>query len=187
MSACFDRAMLFFQLSQFGLAEQELRQELATEPNRAEAHVFLSLCLYQRGQYHEALQGGLQAIDLAPRFSLAYYLVARCVYRYICLLPVYNDKCLSTAQATIEKAIRLSSGNADYFALLALIQLSQGDHWHEVLMAQRKGILVSGIDLGKIYWRGGLEATEQGLKIDPEHSDCIALQLIILDKLGVER
>ena len=56
MSPHYDRALLLYQQSRYDLAEQELRQALANEPNDAFAHALLALCLCHRKDYPAAMR-----------------------------------------------------------------------------------------------------------------------------------
>ena len=60
------RGLLLFQQSRYELAETELRQALAAEPDDAYAHAVLALCLIERKQPNEATDEARQAIHLAP-------------------------------------------------------------------------------------------------------------------------
>ena len=70
MNQNLERAILLFQQSRNDLAEAELRQALAAEPQDAYAHALLALCLAHR----EAISGGddeaRQAIHLCAGFFL---------------------------------------------------------------------------------------------------------------------
>lgn len=190
MSANPHLALLFSQLSRYDLAEQELRQELATKPNNSVAHASLSLCLSSRRQYQEAVQSAQLAIELASNslfLSFAYYALAFGIHRWSHLSVYHCNNRLSKAQAAIEEAIRLDSSDANCFALLATIRFEQGNYWHKALMEQCTDTLFLEIRLDKAYWREGLEAAKQGLMLDPEHDDCIYLQTRILSNLSREQ
>ena len=64
MSANLSRAQLLYQQSRYGLAERELRRNLAEDPDNAIAHALLSLCLNEQDQHTGALESARTAIHL---------------------------------------------------------------------------------------------------------------------------
>ena len=66
LGSTLDRALLLLQQRRFDLAEQELRQVLATDPSYFPAHAWLSLTLLEMKRYAEAETEAEQAIHLAP-------------------------------------------------------------------------------------------------------------------------
>ena len=69
MNPNLQRALLLFQQSRHDLAEAELRQSLASEPQDAYAHALLALCLSKRESFQEATDEARQASS-AARFFL---------------------------------------------------------------------------------------------------------------------
>jgi tetratricopeptide (TPR) repeat protein len=130
MNQHLERALLLYQQSRHDLAETELRQALAAEPQDAYAHALLGLCLAHRESFQEATDEVRQAIHLAPDFSFAHFAHARVLYdrnRFAEALPAINE------------AIRLEPENADQFALLSNIQL-QERRWRDALSAAEHGL-----------------------------------------------
>ncbi len=130
MTAHLQRAALLLDQSRFDLAEAEVRQALATEPQDAWAHSMLALCLSQRKQYQEATQEAQQAIHLAPDFPFAHYTLAS--------ILAERDR-PEEAVAALSEAIRLNPSEPDFLALLAQIRLSQ-KQWSESLEASERGL-----------------------------------------------
>ncbi|MEO6811048.1 MAG: tetratricopeptide repeat protein [Isosphaeraceae bacterium] len=138
MAEHIDRAMFLFQRSRFDLAEQELRQSLANEPESPIAHALLALCLSEREQHAEARGEAEQAITLAPGVAFVHYTLATVLNR--------NDR-TKEAEAAINESIRLDPESADSFALLAGIRLQQR-RWDDALQAADQGLAVEPEHIG---------------------------------------
>ena len=80
MNPNLERAVLLYQQSRHDLAEAELRQALAHDPQDAYAHALLALCLAAREKFDAAIAEARQAIHLAPDFPFAHYAHARVLY-----------------------------------------------------------------------------------------------------------
>lgn len=130
MNPNLERALLLYQQSRHDLAEVELRQSLANEPNDAYAHALLSLCLAHREKFDEATKETQQAIHLAPDFPFAHFAQAHVLF-------VRNR--LAEALTAINEAIRLDPEDADQYALLANIHL-QERRWPEALNGAEQGL-----------------------------------------------
>lgn len=130
MNPNLERAVLLLQQSRHELAEAELRQALAAEPDDSHAHALLALCLAHRENFGEASDEARQAVHLLPDFAFAHYALAR---------VFYARNRFSEALPAIQEAIRLEPENADYFALLAHIHL-QEHRWREALAAAEQGL-----------------------------------------------
>jgi tetratricopeptide (TPR) repeat protein len=130
MNPNLQRATLLFQQSRHELAEEQLRQALAAEPDDPYAHALLALCLAHREKFEDATTEARQAVHLAPDFDFAHYAHA----------SVLHDRHhLDDAQRAIEEALRLSPNDADYWALLAQIRLDQRQ-WAPALDAAERGL-----------------------------------------------
>jgi tetratricopeptide (TPR) repeat protein len=130
MSAHFDRALLLFEQSRYDLAERELTQELAVDPDNSMAHSLLALCLSKRKEYQRATEEAQTAVGLMPDLAFAHYALA----------SVYDDRDrLKEAQSAIAEAIQLEPDNADYLALQSSISLQRG-HWQAALDAAERGL-----------------------------------------------
>lgn len=130
MNVNLERALLLYQQSRYELAEPELRQALAAEPQDAYAHALLGLCLAHREQFADATAETRQAIHLAPDFPFAHFAHARVLFdrnRFAEALPAVNE------------AIRLEPEDSDQYALLANLHLRES-RWREALRAAEQGL-----------------------------------------------
>ncbi|MDB6023683.1 MAG: hypothetical protein JWQ04_3540 [Pedosphaera sp.] len=124
------RALLLYQQSRYELAEAELRQALAVEPEQGYAHSLLALCLAEREEFKEATLEAQQAIHLEPDSDFAHYALAR----------IFHERHREDeALAAINEAIRLNPGDADYLAALSQIQLAER-RWPAALEAAERGL-----------------------------------------------
>ena len=101
--------------SRHELAEKELRQALAQQPDSSKCHVLLALCLAERDAYSEATQEAEQGIHLAPDDSFAHYVLS-------CVMSERNRN--PEAEQAVLEAIRLDPYQPNYFAQLAQIHFS---------------------------------------------------------------
>ena len=125
-----ERALLLLRQSHYDLAEQELRQFLATHPEQAYGHAMLAVCLAHQNKLEEAEESARHAIGLAPDESYCHYGLA-----WVKL----QRADLQNARMAIDEAIRLDPESSDYYALLALIYL-QAQRWQPALDAAEKGL-----------------------------------------------
>lgn len=185
MSSELDRAFILFEQSRHDLAERELRQELAADPDSATAHALLGLCLAERAAYEEALQEAHLAIGLAPDLGLAHYALA----------SILQDREEWDEAATaIHEAIRLDPEQANYHALLASIRYDQG-RWTDALAAAEQGLTfepehiicsnLRGMVLVKLGRRAEAGAAlDDALHRDPENAVTHANQGWVLLRQG---
>src|SRR5690349_21608657 len=130
MSTAYQRAIVLLQQGRYDLADRELRQELAQEPDNPLAHAFLSLCLSHRGQKDEALREADEAVRLGPDAAFCHSMRGRA------LLALDRVK---EAEPSILEAIRLDPADADYRALLAQVEMERR-RWAEALGAANTGL-----------------------------------------------
>src|SRR5205085_2479523 len=103
MSAHFARAVILFQQGRYDLAETELRQTLAEDPQNAPAHAMLGLCIAQPEDFAEASREAAVAISLAPNDPHGHYVAA----------TIFCERSrLPEAEAAIKEAIRLEPDDA---------------------------------------------------------------------------
>jgi tetratricopeptide (TPR) repeat protein len=132
MDEHFQRALILFDQSRLELAEQELRQSLATAPSNASAHAFLALCLAKREEYGEATFEARRAIELAPDLAFAHYALAS---------VLHDRNHLNEAGNAIAEAIRLNPEDADFHWLHGAIRFDDRD-WAGALEAAEEGLRV---------------------------------------------
>jgi Tfp pilus assembly protein PilF len=125
-----ERALLLLQQSRYDLAEQELRQLLAKDPDDAQAHALLAFSLTQQDKLEEAESSARQAIQLAPDYPYCHYCLG--------VVKIQKDDLVSARRA-VEEAIRLDPEDSDYHGLRALIYL-RAQRWQEALDAANEGL-----------------------------------------------
>ncbi len=125
-----ERALLLLQQSRYDLAEKELRQYLAQDPENAHAHSLLALSLAQQDKLEEADSPAWQAVRLAPDQAFCHYVLG--------LIKAQKDD-LQSARQSVEEAIRLDPENSDYHGLRAFIYL-RAQRWQEALNAANEGL-----------------------------------------------
>jgi tetratricopeptide (TPR) repeat protein len=126
----FLRAVVLLEQSRHDLAERELRQALAADPDHALAHAYLSQCLLERDQLADATEEAKAAVRLAPELPFAHAALARALVR---------RNYLREALASAREALRLDPTDADHYALLAGIHLERRD-WPAALEAAEEGL-----------------------------------------------
>lgn len=130
MSAHLQRASVLFHQHKFDLAEEELRRDLALDPQSAHSHAMLALCLSARRQYQEATREAQQAIGLAPDYAYSHFVHAR---------VLIDRNRLTEAEQAILEAINLDPANADFFATLSDVYLQRRE-WAKALSAAEEGL-----------------------------------------------
>jgi tetratricopeptide (TPR) repeat protein len=138
MGVHLDRALILFEQSRPELAEQELRQELAAEPNSPVAHALLALCLAKREQFGPATQEAELAVHLGPDLAYPHYVLA----------SVLEDRHrLAEAEQAVRRALELDPHDADSYALLSGIRFGQR-RWADALEAAEQGLQVDAEHVG---------------------------------------
>ncbi len=138
------RAQLLMEQARFELAEKEVRQALALEPDYPIAHALLGGCLSEQKRHKEALAEVHTAIGLAPHDSYNYYALAK-VY--------FNKRSMVEAKKAIEEALRLEPDETWYIAMLAELE-AQGDRWKAVLKIAEHGLQIDPLDASFHNFRG---------------------------------
>ncbi len=124
------RALVLHQQGRHDLAEKELRQHLATDPNDGFAHALLAICSLEQERLNEAEQSARTAIGHAPDLAFAHYALARVLSRR-------NRE--PEAATSIQEAIRLEPEEADYYGMLAGIEFDRR-LWQAALNAAETGL-----------------------------------------------
>jgi tetratricopeptide (TPR) repeat protein len=125
-----ERALVLLEQSRYDLAEKELRQALAEEPDNPFAHAFLASCLNARDQYLPATEEAEAAIRLAPDWAEAHAILAR-------IMAGRNR--FDEARQAAEEALRLNPEDPDYHGLLANLHLIQKE-WQAALESAERGL-----------------------------------------------
>ncbi len=139
----FERAQVLVNQGNYGLAERELRQVLAAQPDYASAHALLAICLSGRDKQAEASQSIQQAITFSPDFAGFHYIYAGILY---------NQQKLVEAKISISEALRLDPEDADYHARLANIEYDQGKYTKS-LEAAEQGLSLYAESVSCMNWR----------------------------------
>jgi tetratricopeptide (TPR) repeat protein len=166
----FERAQVLINQGNYELAERELRQVLAAQPDYASAHALLAICFSNKGRHAEANQSIQQAIALSPDFAGFHYIYAGILY---------NQQKLAEAKTSISEALRLNPEDADYYARLANIEYDQGKYTKSLKSAEQ-GLSLDAESVSCMNWRLlalmqlgqlSLAATEieLALSIEPEN------------------
>lgn len=184
-----DRADILLDLDKYDLAEQELRQEIAENPDSDLAHGSLARCLInQRKLGTETLEIVEYALSLNSENDWLHYLLA--VYWHM-------SGNFDRAQTAIEISIELDPNSPLYFDTLARILFDRGNdnfktHTRRVLImlfvVSRGAALPIALGLlaiCKSYWlRSYLQPVftplEKSLSLDPEYSSALNLQTQLL-------
>jgi tetratricopeptide (TPR) repeat protein len=184
-----ERAEILLELDKYDLAEKELRQEIAENPDSDLAHGSLARCLInQRKLGAETLEIVEYALSLNPENDWLHYLLA--VYWHMS-----GD--FNRAQTAIGVSLELEPNSPLYFDTLARILFDRGNdnfktHSRRVLLiifVFSRGVLwpiswaISATF--KSYWlRSYLQPVfsplEQSLSLDPEYLSAINLQTQLL-------
>ena len=130
MGAHLERARLLLGQSRHELAEQELRLELAEDPQNAEAHALLALCLSEQKKYAPATEEAKQAIALAPDEAFGHYALAH---------VMFDRRRFDEALVAAREAVGLEPADADYHALVAQVLHSER-RWDEALETAETGL-----------------------------------------------
>jgi tetratricopeptide (TPR) repeat protein len=130
MGKYLDRARALIDLNRPGPAEEEVRREIATEPDNAEAHALLARILSRLERHGEAEEAARQAIHLAPGESDGHFALAA---------VLVGAERMDEAERAIDTAIRLAPYYAGYFALLGAIHLERR-RWEQALAAAEHGL-----------------------------------------------
>lgn len=132
MNTHFARASALIGQSRFDLAEPELRQGLAQDPDDGWGHAMLAICLSGTKKYKEATESARAAVGCAPDVSFSHYALA---------VVLHDRDRLDEGLAAIQEAIRLDPDEASYHTLQASI-LFQQRKWPAALEAAERGMAV---------------------------------------------
>jgi tetratricopeptide (TPR) repeat protein len=126
----FQRALVLFEQSRHDLAEPEVRQALAADPDNALAHALLSICLVEREDWNAATDEARVAVRLAPDSPFSHATLAR---------VLMDRQYVNEARESAEEARRLDPTDAETYALLSLIHTQRRD-WASALQMAEQGL-----------------------------------------------
>jgi tetratricopeptide (TPR) repeat protein len=130
MSAHYQRACLLYQQNRYDMAASELRLALSQDPNRADYHALLALCLAEQERFDNATEEAQRAIGLGPDMAYTHYVMSR---------VMLQRNRLNEARTAIQESIRLDPEDADYFHQLSIIELN-ARNWQASLDAAEQGL-----------------------------------------------
>jgi tetratricopeptide (TPR) repeat protein len=130
MDKNFQHALVLLEQQRYDLAEEKLRQSLATTPEQGFTHALLAHCLCERQQWDEATEEARQAIHFAPDLGAAHAALAR-------VLAERNR--FDEAENAIREALRLEPDHPDHWSRLASIHLARRE-WQAALEAAEQGL-----------------------------------------------
>ncbi len=131
------RARLLIEQNRPQLAAEQLRQLLASDPNVAEAHSLLALCLLEnKDQWYEATREAELGVGLAPDDGFSHYILA-----------ATHDKRnrFPEALAAIDQAIELAPHQSQYYGLKSSVLAQQRD-WRGALEWATTGLSIDPED-----------------------------------------
>ncbi len=132
MTSHITRARMLIERGRFDVAEQELRRELARDPDNGRAHSLLAVSLTAQKKYQQATQEAQLGIGLDPDSAYSYFAMAMALEM--------GDR-PDEAKSAIQKAIRMDSENTLYYALLSRIHLKKRK-WTKALTAAEQGLRI---------------------------------------------
>jgi tetratricopeptide (TPR) repeat protein len=157
MGKHFDRAEVLFDQGRYELAEKELRAEIAQNPQSADAHALLAVCLINQKKKASNLIDSMQFLVEHQKcskeeFELIQYALSIDAnnpwYHYILAMYWYRGGDLDRAKKQIEVAISLDPNSAQYFYTLACILFDVGNLKYNGMAAQTRG----SIELFRSYF-----------------------------------
>ena len=168
-SAHVARAQMLLHQSRPDLAEAQLRQALAEDPNDGYAHALLALCMSDQDRDKQAEELAHKAVLHAPDLPLAHYALG---------LAMLRRQKIGAARQAARETIRLDPDSPHHFALLAQVELAE-QNWSAALEAAERGLALDASDndcknlramaLVKLGRRDEAQATiSQTLADDPE-------------------
>ena len=148
MGKHFDRSGVLFEQSRYELAEKELRLEIAQNPQSADAHALLAVCLINQKKKANNFIDSMQFFVEHQRFSKEEFELIQYAlsidannpwYHYILAMYWCRGGDLDRAKKQIEVAISLDPNSAQYFYTFACILFDVGNLKYNGMSAQTRG------------------------------------------------
>ena len=143
MGEHFVRGSLLFSQRRYDLAVEELRLALAEDPQNAQAHSFLGICLAELGRYDEAQREAGEGIALSPSEPLPHYAMA---------IVLLSRRRPEEALRAVEEAVRIDPEDADHHCLHAQVLFALR-RWPDALAAAERGLQCDGEHTGCTNFR----------------------------------
>ncbi|MDV6032593.1 MAG: tetratricopeptide repeat protein [Phycisphaera sp. RhM] len=133
MTQRYDRAQLLIGQGRFEMAEREIRQMLAENPDDGFAHALLAICAAtDESRYEDATREAELAVAAEPDAPFVHFVRSRVLWK---------RNHFDEAYESISQAIRLDPYDADYFAQAAQIKLATRD-WSTALSLSEQGLAI---------------------------------------------
>jgi tetratricopeptide (TPR) repeat protein len=158
------RSWLLMNSRRFEQSEQQIREHLSQNPDDPEAHITLAICLCDLSRHHEAIDSARKALSLTPDNAYFHWVLGALYLR---------SQQFDLAEAPILEAIKINPHYPDFYGSLAELYWRQGQSFRGLSKPQRTEVCTRGIN-----------AANQGLRIDGEHHNCyvyLVRNLLLLD------
>jgi len=156
MNMHLERAMVLIQQNRWDMAQKELEQALAQDPEDAQAHAMLSHCYLQNSDDTPAkLQRATHEAEEAIRCDAGYPGAHAALARVMLRRNRFPE-----ARTAAAEAIRLRPDESDFYVLAAAVEYAQSK------------------------WQDALNLSELALQLDPQDTDANNLRAMALVKLG---
>jgi len=165
MSAHEQRAWAALERSRYDLAETEFRAALAEDPDEAQNHAGLALCLTERERFDEAEAEAKAAVGMAPDIDFCHYVLGR---------VLFDRNRFDEAIAVAGEAIRIDPQDANNRYLLAMV-FSRQRRWSLCLEAADAGLAIDAEHEGCTNLRA-LALTHLGRKDEATNTIAGALE-----------
>ena len=180
-----EQARLNMQHGHIDGAIDVLRDILSNDPDLAEAHAYLAICLLEKRRGHAAAQEARIALTLEPESELAIYALA---------LSEYAQRNFRGSESHIKRLLEIDPNDPRYYRLLANLY-DATEQKKKVLPLLQKALTLSPEDpttlskLSDFYLAVNDVASaekhaREALEIDPEHADALVSMGWVLLQVG---
>ncbi|MBI4568971.1 MAG: tetratricopeptide repeat protein [Planctomycetes bacterium] len=151
--------VLLMEHRRYDLAETELRKAAATDPNNAQVHALLAMCMAARGNLKAADAASRQAVALAPDSPFSHYARAR----------VLEDRDeYGGALKHAREALRLDPANSLSHAIIARVHLVRKT-WAGAIATAEAGLAVD-VECAECHAVRGMALVFSGRKHEAEQA-----------------